>query len=1036
MSVRPAGMWSLLGTGLRGLRSRLLLTLGSVLLAAISVGAAVVGPMYQSGAAASYLVTKLQSEPSFLTGVVFDYQPTLTPEDTDADQLAAAKRGADAELNDAFTPATIAMWSRRFTGFPGYRAEADLVSAAGACEHVHLVGRCPRRTGEALILKQDSTFAPLKVGESVKLHGLPTPIKIVGTYAPRASDEDFWFNLRDLESVPPQPTGSGGLTPYHPAPLLVSSQTFRSMDRGSWFVRATRRLDVTPETTLTDLQRATRAVAKLDARERVDPTRTVPGSLTPEFGNALPAVSAEVQERRATARSTVAPAVISVILVALVLLLRLLAAAMDLRRSELALASLRGFSRRQMWVLGMLEPVIMIGVALPIGILGGYLTARALARLWLVPGLPLPIVPASVGAVLLVAVATVVVAAFVVRDSVNEPLSAQIAGVRRPGRSGRWGLLLQLVVVAAAVAVLVATLASSRRSSPDATDLLLPILLAVAAGLVTTLVTQSMARSWAGWTAERRGLFPYVASRTISRRREGTLVILPLTAALAVSVFAAGVYTAAADWRGSDAATQVGAEVSYATQLNLDQAVALTHQIDPQGKWLMAIGAEYGETRQTLIMDTPRLARVGLWPASWTPGLSAEEISSELSVHRQSVVLAGSRLSLTIDNQVDARSGSLSVRLAIAQPNGLRTSVAVGPFAPGVSTRSARLPGCAQGCLVKQLAFGGASGLPEAMHGTATITGFEVDGDPVPAAIDRAWRVATPLVNTPVGVDAPPRIEQGALVVDLDAKGFNSYSAITPADVPLVRPVILGRTAHPGVVGRHGDVLRLKGEFAVLNVRRVATAESMPVLGPAGMLIDYTMLSRDVTIDDTITFVTILARSDTPDSVVAALGDHGISRPQHLSTVRDLLDQDAFALALNLYLVVTVIVVLLALAGLGANLSVQLPARRRDAASLRVVGLRRRSIMAAVIAEFAVVLGAAALAGIAAGSLAQYVVVRTVTLGYADTEHTPRLLPSLDLASVTALLLVVGSLLLLVAIVVAGLTVRGARTASLRESAR
>jgi putative ABC transport system permease protein len=113
-----------------------------------------------------------------------------------------------------------------------------------------------------------------------------------------------------------------------------------------------------------------------------------------------------------------------------------------------------------------------------------------------------------------------------------------------------------------------------------------------------------------------------------------------------------------------------------------------------------------------------------------------------------------------------------------------------------------------------------------------------------------------------------------------------------------------------------------------------------------------------------------------------------------------------------------------------------MPARRRDAASLRVVGLRRRSIIAAVVAEFVVVLGAAALAGILAGSLAQYVVVRTVTLGYADTEHTPRLLPSLNLGSVTDLLLVVTAALLVVAVVVAGLTVRGARTASLRENAR
>jgi len=680
---------------------------------------------------------------------------------------------------------------------------------------------------------------------------------------------------------------------------------------------------------------------------------------------------------------------------------------------------------------------MMRAIATPIGIVGGFACARALARVWLVPGLPMPLGTASVLALLTVVVATAVVAALVVRESLDEPLSTQIAGVRRPGRSGRWGLLLRLVLVAAALTVLVATLASSKKSSPDATDLALPILLAVAAGLVTTLGAQSLARSWATWTGGRRGIFSYLASRTISRRREGTLVILPLTAALAVSVFAAGVFTAAADWRSSDAATLVGADLSYSTQLTMDQAVTLTHQIDPAGKWLMAIAAEYDGDSQTLVMDTPRLPRVGLWPNSWTPGTTAADISRELAVHRRSVLLVGSRVSLTIDNQVSGSFRALSANLAMTTSDGSTASVLLGPFRPGVSTVSAKLPGCTAACLVKQMSFGGPGGFTEAMHGSATVTAFQVDGHPVPAAIDESWRVAAPVLNTPVAVAGQPRVQSGALLVDFDGRNDQSFAAITPGDVPKVRPVLMGRGAHPAVIRRLGDVLRLHtSAFVTLDVHPVATAESMPVLGPAGMLIDYTMLTRDVGIDDSVTFVTILARSDTPATVVAALANHGITQPQTLATTRGLLDQDAFALALNLYLVVTVIVILLALAGLGANLAVQMPARRRDAASLRVVGLRRRSIIAAVVAEFVVVLGAAALAGIAAGSLAQYVVVRTVTLGYADTQHTPRLLPSLNLGTVADLLMAVTATLLVVAVSVAAMTVRGARTASLRENAQ
>ena len=42
----------------------------------------------------------------------------------------------------------------------------------------------------------------------------------------------------------------------------------------------------------------------------------------------------------------------------------------------------------------------------------------------------------------------------------------------------------------------------------------------------------------------------------ISRRHEGTLVILPISAAIAVCVFGAGVYASAGEWRGSVAATR------------------------------------------------------------------------------------------------------------------------------------------------------------------------------------------------------------------------------------------------------------------------------------------------------------------------------------------------------------------------------------------------------------------------------------------------------------------------------------------------
>jgi putative ABC transport system permease protein len=128
--------------------------------------------------------------------------------------------------------------------------------------------------------------------------------------------------------------------------------------------------------------------------------------------------------------------------------------------------------------------------------------------------------------------------------------------------------------------------------------------------------------------------------------------------------------------------------------------------------------------------------------------------------------------------------------------------------------------------------------------------------------------------------------------------------------------------------------------------------------------------------------------------------------------------------------------VALALAGLAVNLAVQMPDRRRDAASLRVVGVRRRQIMRAVFVEICAVLGAAGIAGILAGSTAQWIVVRTVTLGFVGDIRTPRVVPTLDVPVLSALVAIVLGVLVVIAMVVATMAVRRARAATLRESVR
>ncbi len=92
--------------------------------------------------------------------------------------------------------------------------------------------------------------------------------------------------------------------------------------------------------------------------------------------------------------------------------------------------------------------------------------------------------------------------------------------------------------------------------------------------------------------------------------------------------------------------------------------------------------------------------------------------------------------------------------------------------------------------------------------------------------------------------------------------------------------------------------------------------------------------------------------------------------------------------------------------------------------------------MRAVFLEICLVLGVAGVAGIAAGALAQSLVVRSVTLGTVDDIRTPRVVDTLDLARLGGVAGLVTVMLVVIATAVAGLSVRRARASTLRESTR
>ncbi|MBA3232839.1 MAG: FtsX-like permease family protein [Propionibacteriales bacterium] len=1026
----------LLAAVLRGLKSRAALSGGCLVLTAVAVASAVLGPAYQSSATRSFLVTRLQQLSVVSAGVTITLSPSKAlAGDVDSAQHRAAAAGGDV-LDGAFGPASTSLVSgdapvEAVFGLP-YQGAVSLRATDGACTHLTVTGTCPSAPGQALISSADADGSKTGIGDVLGWPDLDGGVTVVGTYTVPEEAEPFFFDLSRYAVTPPTTTPTG--TTYTPGPLLVDVSTFAALPAGSWRVQADRRLNVLASTTDTDVEAAVRATRALPPVLRGLPG----GSFETSEQRSLPFLLADIDRNRKTASKTVTPAVVSLVLVALALLIRLLGAAADNRRPELALASLRGMSRRQMWAFGLAEPFTILAVATPVGMGLGLAAAEMLARTWLTPGLRVSLPLGSWLAATLVLAAAAVATSVTVGRALAEPLSSQLVGVRRPSPMSRAALVSQLVVVVTALALVATRVTTKGRSDPDTTDLVLPLALALAGGLVVGRLAVSAAQLLASHSVGRRGIAGFVAVRAVSRRREGALVILPLTAAMAISVFAAGMYSAASNWRASAAATRVGADAAYVSAAPMSLTVALTHEIDPDGRWLMAAGVLiYSDVGEKVIVDAPRLGRVAAWPDQWTPGLSADEVGRELAPRRPPLVITGTKLSLTLDNAVTGSVHSLGVGLAVETRGGRSRSIFFGPFASGESADSLRAPFCADGCVVKTMTFGGPAATAAELGGVATISSLTADGAAVSGMLeDDAWEPIERL-DVDLPVNAIPQVVGGRLEVTLSAPDAFQLVAISPSDVPSVRPVLMGRSEDMQRLGRRGDDLLLEtGSGDGLAVHPFARSDSLPFVGPRGMMIDYTMLTRNQSISDAQTQVYVLARGDTPQEVLDALAERGVNKRTSLAETKKVLDQDAYALSLNLYLVAALAAIGLAVTGLVANMMVQMPARRRDSAALRVVGVRRHQVMRAVFLEICVVLGLASLAGIAAGALAQSLVVRSVTLGTVDDLRTPRVVGTLDATGVGLLVGLVIVVLVVVATAVAGLAVSRARASTLRESTR
>ena len=242
---------TMVGAVLRGIRSRSLLSVGSVLLILLAIGSAMLGPVFQVAVTKSYVVTRLNEAPPRATGV----SRLLVP---DPGFPGGPQAGVDLAVEEAvardqgpFAAPTTQLETTRVEGGvnnpDGTPGMVRLLAKDGACDHLEITGRCPTSPGQALVLGGDAEYAGLEIGDQIPLTGGLPNVTMVGTYRVPAAEEEFWYDVTRFDSVPRNTDDiSGDVDPYMPGPLVVAGDSFDAVPDELWRVRVDHRRRRTP----------------------------------------------------------------------------------------------------------------------------------------------------------------------------------------------------------------------------------------------------------------------------------------------------------------------------------------------------------------------------------------------------------------------------------------------------------------------------------------------------------------------------------------------------------------------------------------------------------------------------------------------------------------------------------------------------------------------------------------------------------------------------------------------------------------------
>ncbi|WP_433167497.1 FtsX-like permease family protein [Kribbella sp. CA-247076] len=487
-----------------------------------------------------------------------------------------------ADLRPLFTPPVHGIYSNVGWRLPSTGDDpapsGRLTWRDGYCDRLTVVeGRCPEKPNEVVASVADVDTWDLRIGTT--LNALPSDnlegggtLTVVGLYRPKEPRATYWFGQ--------YPTGHsripGAKDPGSSDYLFTDRTTFAQTD---WAPR------------LTADTRPIPGVARIDDLERLQAaSNTVNGNaaelgLFAENTSGLATLADRVQREREQATTIIPLVMVQVALFGVVVLALALAAVVDQRRPEIALARLRGSSARRTARALALE----LGLPVLVGSVAGGLTGFGLLLIvratWLRNGSPIEL-PWTVPVALAVAVVVaLVVVQLQVRGVVRQPISGLLRRVV-PRRRRALGVV-DLGIIVFAVAGLIAALSGAGRGP---LPVLTPALLALGAGLAFAHLLLPTAGALSRQAARRGRLGLALGALQVSRRPAGTRIVAAVAVAAALLAFAGQAASVGEHNRETRAGYETGAEgVLRMNALYLGEFSKAVDQIDPDRRWLTPV---------------------------------------------------------------------------------------------------------------------------------------------------------------------------------------------------------------------------------------------------------------------------------------------------------------------------------------------------------------------------------------------------------------------------------------------------------------